>query len=356
MVSMVRALMADPEIVNKTRGGRAAEIRPCIACNQGCNGGLARAQRAVCIVNVGTGFERTLSEELIAPVADGQRVLVVGGGPAGLEAARVAALAGHEVRLAEATQTLGGALDAVRRSPRHALIAEIIDWLAAAGERAGVELMLGRELSAADVLTDPAEIVILATGSRPRLDGFQPARPFEPALGVGQEHVLSSVQLLSRGVPAGARSALVLDTVGHFEAIAVAEYLIGEGLAVTYVTSLPGFGGIYVQTTSRDVPALEFLYSGDFTLLVRHHLAEIRSASCLVRPAQGQRAHEVPADLVVLVTQNAPNRELYDELLAAGRGDLVLVGDAASPRDLQVAIAEGHRAARNIDAATPTRA
>jgi hypothetical protein len=64
----------------------------------------------------------------------------------------------------------------------------------------------------------------------------------------------------------------------------------------------------------------------------------------------------VPADLVVLVTQNAPNRELYDELLAAGRGDLVLVGDAASPRDLQVAIAEGHRAARNIDAATPTRA
>jgi hypothetical protein len=193
--------------------------------------------------------------------------------------------------------------------------------------------------------------VIVATGSRPRLDGFQPARPFEPARGADQPHVLSSVQLLTQGLPDGAKTALVLDTVGHFEAITVAEYLIDEGLAVTFLTSLPSFSGVYVQTTSRDVPALEFLYSGEFTLLVRHHLVAIGTSTCLVRPLQGRRTEEVPADVVVLVTQNEPNRQLYDELLAAGRRDVFLVGDAASPRDLQAAIAESHRVARAVPSA-----
>jgi 2,4-dienoyl-CoA reductase-like NADH-dependent reductase (Old Yellow Enzyme family)/thioredoxin reductase len=349
MVSMVRALIADPDIVRKTRAGRASEVRPCIACNQGCAGGVARfPQRMVCAVNAAAGFERTLSEDLLTPVQQPRRVLVVGGGPAGLEAARIAALSGHDVKLVEASSTLGGALDAARRSPRFALIGDIADWLGAAVERAGVEVVLDTYMSAGDVLADGADAVIVATGSRPRLDGFQPARPFEPARGTHQSHVRSSVELLMQGVPDGARTALVLDTVGHFEAITVAEYLIDKGLAVTYVTSLPSFSGVYVQTTSRDVPALEFLYSGEFTLLVRHHLVEIRSASCLVRPSQGQRDQEVPADVVVLVTQNAPNRQLYDDLLDAGRRDVFVIGDAASPRDLQVAIAEAHRVARAL--------
>ncbi len=348
MVSMVRALIADPDIVRKTREGRAHEVRPCIACNQGCAGGLARSGRMVCAVNAAAGFERTLSEDFLTPVEHPRRVLVLGGGPAGLEAARVAALRGHQVRLVEAGAALGGALNAARRSPRFALIGEMADWLTDAVRRAEIEVALDTRLSAADIVNNGAESVIVATGSRPRLDGFQPARPFEPARGAQQPHVLSSVQLLTQPLPDGASTALVLDTVGHFEAITVAEYLVGKGLAVTFLTSLPTFSGPYVQTTSRDVPALEFLYSGEFTLLVRHHLVEIGSSTCVVRPLQGQRTEEVPADIVVLVTQNEPNRELHDELVAAGHRDVLLVGDAASPRDLQEAIAESHRVARSI--------
>ncbi|MBF6621154.1 MAG: FAD-dependent oxidoreductase, partial [Patulibacter sp.] len=135
MVSMVRAHIADPDIVRKTREGRADEVRPCIACNQGCNGGLGRTPpRLGCAVNPTTGFEVTLSEELITAVEDPQRVLVVGGGPAGMEAARIAARRGHEVTLVDAASALGGALDIARRGPRTGLIGDIVRWLDADAE------------------------------------------------------------------------------------------------------------------------------------------------------------------------------------------------------------------------------
>jgi hypothetical protein len=213
-----------------------------------------------------------------------------------------------------------------------------------------VEVVLGTRLSADDIRRAQADTIIIATGSRPRMDGLQPARPFEPAAGVDLPHVRTAARVLNGEVPDGAASALVLDAVGGFEAVTAAEHLVAGGLAVTFVTSLPSFAPA-VAATCRDVPALEFLYDGDFTLLTRHHLVEVRPGTCVVRPQQGRRTQEVPADVVVLVTPNEPERDLHDELAGTRpAGELVLIGDAASPRDLQVAIAEGHRTARAITA------
>ena len=344
MVSLVRAQIADPDLVRKTREGRIEQVRPCIGCNQGCIGGLIRDQRLGCAVNPAVGFEQTLAEDLIKPTTNPKKILVVGGGPSGMESARVAALMGHKVVLAEASSKLGGAVNAAKKSPRLYGIGDITDWQEREIFRLGVELRLGTYLDADGVMAEGADAVVVATGSMPRMDGVQFGLPSAPAKGFDLPHVLSSHDVMLGPPRDLGRSALVLDDTGHFEAIAVAEFLVAKGIAVTFVTRHWSITP-YVDTTMRTVPALERLYAGGFTLLTRHHLVEIRSGSASVRPSQSERTTEVQADTVVLITPNEPMRGLYDELRDRHR-HIWLVGDALSPRDLQAAIAEGHRMTR----------
>jgi NADPH-dependent 2,4-dienoyl-CoA reductase/sulfur reductase-like enzyme len=288
-----------------------------------------------------------LSEDIITPAAQPRKLLVVGGGPAGLEAARIAALCGHHVVLAEASAHLGGAINVAKRAPRLMNIGDATYWLECEVYRLGVEVRLNTFMDVDDVRAEQADHVILATGSLPRVDGVQIMNPGECVPGVSQPHVLSSVDLLTDPRRPLGTHALVLDDVGHYEAIAAAEYLIEHGIAVTYVTRLPAFAPT-VSTFNRASAALSRLYRGDFTLLIRHHLVEVRPGECVVRPLQSTKTQAVRADTVVLVTANEPLRDLYDALRDDPVG-LSLVGDAASPRDLQVAIAEGHRAGRFFD-------
>jgi 2,4-dienoyl-CoA reductase-like NADH-dependent reductase (Old Yellow Enzyme family) len=349
LVSMVRAQIADPDLVRKTREGRVDEIRPCIACNQGCIGGLGRNGRIGCTVNPAAGFEKTMSEDQIRPAAFPKRVLIVGGGPAGLEAARISALRGHRVTLAEARPDLGGTVNIAKRAPKLGTLGDITYWLEQEVYRLGVEVRLGAYMEADDVRALQPQAVIIATGSIPRMDGHQVADPGEPARGYDQPHVMSSIDLFETRRELG-RTALVLDTVGHYEALAAVEELLTRGLSVTLLTGLAGVAPSMVFAL-RDVPALERFYRlGDFEALTRHHLVEIRAGSCIVRPLQAShnQTRIVPADTVVLVTQNTPLRGLYDELRDE-LPNIALVGDARSPRDVQFAIAEGHRAARALE-------
>jgi len=344
MVSMVRAHIADPAIVKKTREGRADQVRPCLGCSQGCLGGMARTGQIGCTVNPAIGFEGTLSEDLLKPADTLKKVLIVGGGPAGMEAARIARLRGHKVLLMEASANLGGAVNVAKRAPHLYGLADATEWLEREIYRLGVEVRLGTYADADTVRAEQADHVIIATGSMPRVDGFQMAAPGEPARGADQKHVISSTELLTNANVKLGATALVLDDIGHYEAVAAAEFLIEKGVAVTWVTRFAAFAP-QVETFNRAIPALERLHRGQLDVLIRHHLVEIQPGHCSVRPLQGAKTRNIPADVVVLVQPAEPLRDLYDELRDSTKG-LSIIGDAATPRDVQFAIAEGHMASR----------
>lgn len=348
MVSMVRAQIADPELVRKTRDGHADQVRPCIGCNQGCIGGLFRTGRLGCAVNPAVGAERALDEGLIER-GKVRRVLVVGGGPAGMEAARVAAMAGHKVVLAEAQSSLGGAINDARLAPSLQSIGDITQWLEQEVYRLGVEVRLGTYVETDDARAVGADVIIIATGSVPRVDGFQLAFPSHAVPGCRLPHVTSSNELLKGNVPEHGSTALILDTTGRYEALAAMEFLLVHEVSVTYVTHALSMTP-EAHMGWRDVAAMErFHRLGKFEVLLHHQLIEIMRGKCTVRDLQAaeNQVRTISADSVVLITPNAPLRQLYDEL----REETVpihLIGDALSPRDLQVAIAEGHRIARRL--------
>ena len=346
MVSLVRATIADPDLVRKTRDGMADRVRPCIACNQGCIGGLYRGGKLGCLVNPAVGFEEELSEDLISPTTNPRRILVVGGGPAGMEAARVAALAGHQVILTEATPDLGGTVNIARRAPYLHTVGDIVQWLEAEVYRLGVDVRLNSYMDADAVRAEAADAVIVATGSYPRMDAVQAAAPWVVVEGRDLPHVCSTHELLMSTHPPAGKTALVLDDVGHLEAIAAVDTLMVRGFAVTLATR-HAMMTPYVDSTQRTTPAMERFNRGDFTLMTRTVLTAIRPGECVVRPLQGEREQIVPADVVVLITANRTFDEIWTELV-----DEVpfirRIGDAAAPRDIQAAIAEGRRVAMGL--------
>jgi len=339
LVSMVRAHIADPEVVAKSRRGEAHRVRPCIACNQGCVG-RDRVHPLGCTVNPVTGYEA--HEPPPRRAAAARTVVVAGGGPAGMEAARVAAERGHRVVLFEAATELGGQLRLARRAPHRAEIGRIADWLAAELRELGVEVRTGCRLAGDAALELEPDAVVVATGSVPRRDGVQIARPQRLSLaGVGLPHVVTSWEAFDRHLEPGAR-AVVLDDVGHHEAVSVAEALLDQGASVTVVSRLPRLAPL-LEPPRMDGTVKERLYPRAFDFLADSELLEIEADRVRVGSIYGGRERALPADLVVLVLANEPQDLLAREL--KGRvAELHVAGDALSPRFLQIAIAEGHRA------------
>ena len=349
MVHMTRAHIADPDIVRKTRAGHPEQVRACIGCNQACWYGTNSGWGLGCTINPVAGLEGMLNEDLLTHTDRAGHVLVIGGGPAGMEAARVSRLRGHRVTLVEAAPELGGQVAVAKRAPRLHSIGDIAFWLEQEIYRLGVEVRTGTYFDAEDAVQLRPDYVVIATGAIPRANGVQYEYPHAPVDGYDQPHVISAADLLTSPQRELGRSALVFDDVGHYEAIAATEHLLSKGVSVTFATRFPSIGP-QVDFLSRVDPALRrFAELGSFRPLMRAKLAKIERHFCSVHVRYRAEPENIEADTVVFINAREPMRDLYNGLRQSGFVDgrnLVIVGDARAPRDLQFAIAEGHRLVR----------
>src|SRR5437870_419594 len=193
VVGMTRALIADPDLPRKARSGRLDDIRTCVGANEGCIDRIYQGKPVTCIQNPATGREAELA--VVHTATKPKRVVVVGGGVAGLEAARMAAVRGHRVVLFEKTAELGGQVVLAARAPARAEYAGIIRFLVAQVEKLGVSIRLGVEATAAAVLDERPEAVIVATGSQPYIP---------PLPGCDGKHVVTDRDVLAGEATVGA--------------------------------------------------------------------------------------------------------------------------------------------------------
>lgn len=317
-VVLGRSLLADPDWPRKARQGRPQTIRPCILCNEYCLGRIP----AACMVNPSCGRE---VERALVPTAQRRRVLVVGGGPGGLEAARVAAARGHEVTLWERGAELGGQLvpagDAGYKRCLHALR----DQLVTVAAESGVRVEVGREADLEQIVTFAPDAVIVATGAR--------AKAEDRGNGTGVLDVFA----LHGGARVGAR---VIIAGGGLNGCDAAIDLAQRGHEVVIVDRHEEVGRD-LNHISRSALHARLAELG-VVLRTAHRVCEIHGAGVVALDAAGQR-HELAADTVI----DARGVAAVDGLAAPLRGkveELLVIGDCAAPRKIGEAIHEGFAA------------
>jgi len=327
MCGMTRAMICDPQMANKAKAGATDDIRACIACNQACIGHFQLGLSISCIQYPETGRELVYGTK--AKASRAKRVMVVGGGPAGLKAAAVAAERGHQVTLYEKEMQLGGQARLAQLLPARSEFGGIITNLTREAERSGVRIVKGKAVTPQFLKDEAPDAVILASGSLPQRP---PAEIDEGA------HVLHAVDVL-KGEKTGSR-VVIYDWLADWIGLGIAEKLASEGVDVRLaVNGLSA--GIAIQNYTRDAHLARLHRLGVKMLpMMRLYGADATTAYFLHTAAQEPVVLE-DVDTIVLACPNAPE----DSLTETAQGfEHYLVGDCLSARTAEEAVYEGLKA------------
>ncbi len=362
LVGMTRAHMADPHIVQKVQDGKEDQIRPCVGAGY-CIDRIYEANEALCIHNPATGREETIPH-VVAPTSNMKKAVVVGAGPAGLEAARVCAERGHEVILFEAADQPGGQVLIAARVERRREIMGVIDWRYGQLQRLAVDMRFSTYTEAPDVLAENPDIVVVATGGYPNQDFLQS----------GSEFTTTTWDILT-GMATPADQAIVYDDNGQHQAVSCAEFMIQNGSTVELVTP---DRSVAFEVGGTNYPIyLKTFYENGVTMTVNHRLVEVVKEDSMLTASfynefdRSTISRKTPQ--LIIENGTLPNDELYfalkenstnlgivdydllvenrpqnSVLNPKGQYQLFRVGDAVASRNIHAAIYDSLRICKDL--------